>query len=498
MPELLSGSAAHLVAENVRTLRTQGYAESDAIRKARKYAQSESDDPVDRFLEPVEESTHHRQFVIVTQDFSGLGWAKKLQEEGETVTIATEYPKKREEKPGDEQRYQRIGESWIDVMPLKQALQACKSPTTYWIFSENACVETAEKLRAEGQKVFGTSTLSDRMEHDRPYACQVAEEAGLASPPTETFTSREDGLNFLAQNPDKAYVLKPNDGKFSYLTFIPSRRSDPEANQECQDYLRHLAEEPTDYILQERISDGIEVNVEVWLYEGEPFFTMYGLENKRKNASDIGEMSGCAGDCVQVLPLDHKLVQETIGLMLPFYREQGYTGFADVNVLYTPDGPLFLEVCNRFGYNSHATLLLGLLTGSSLGNLLADYTDGRVGDIAERFRGGVAASLTLFLDHPREGLPLHVDPRWDAQFYPFDGYLEDDTMLLTGYSSEIGIFVGYGETIEAAAASCLDKIVLEEAVSVPDMHYRTDLGLEGYTNAPVARFKALQGRGLLP
>jgi hypothetical protein len=116
--------------------------------------------------------------------------------------------------------------------------------------------------------------------------------------------------------------------------------------------------------------------------------------------------------------------------------------------------------------------------------------DGQLSDVSERFRPNIASSLTLFLDHPRPGLPVHIEEQYADCFYPMDGYEEDGQMLLSGFSKEVGVFVDHGMTIEEAAKSCLDKL-LHEAVSVPDVHFRTDLGLTGYPNAPLTRYTAL-------
>lgn len=432
-----------------------------------------------------------RQFVVVTKDFSGLGWAKKLQEEGETVTLALESP---ETKKADQRLFDQVAAGWIPTMSLTAAMTALVTPSTYWIFAENNFPDEADALRAKGQKVFGTSALSEKMEHDRHYAIEIAAQCGLASPETEEFASRQEGLAFLDAHPDTAYVFKPDESAQNFATFVPVREQDADANRETFTYLDHMQQEPGSYILQERVQ-GTEVDVEVWFFEGEPFFAFATLEAKRKNPHDLGEMSGCAGDFAWVVPLDSPLVQETIGPMLDFYREQRYTGFADVNVILTNQGPLFLEVCNRFGYNGHVTLFLALAQ-DTFGNILADFMDGNVANMADRFSPTVGSSITLFLDHPREGLPIHLDPRWVTKFYPFDGYLEEGTLLLSGYSHEVGIFVDQGPTIEAAAQACLDKLLTEEAVSIPESYWRTDLGASDYPNAPALRFQALQQMGL--
>lgn len=436
-----------------------------------------------------------RQFVCVTKDFSGLGWAKKLMEEGETVTLAYQCECDDAET---KKQVKLIGSDWLTTMPLSEALDTLRTDSTYWIFAENNFPEEADALRHKGQKVFGTSKLTDQMEHDRKFAVDLATKSGLKSPATHEFATREEGLAFLDENADTAYVFKPDEGKFNYTTFVPVRKGDEDANRETFIYLDHMKEEPGSYILQERIpeGEGTEVCVEVWMYEGEPFLATCGLEVKRKNTSDIGEMCGCGGDYITVIPVDCKLVQETVGLMFNYYKDISYTGIADVNVILTDKGPRFLEVCNRMGYNAHVSLFLGLAI-DGVGDILADWMDGKIDGMDTRFRSGWACSLTVFLDHPRAGLPVHLDEWCEEQFYPFDGYKEDGQLLLTGFSDEIGIFVDYGPTMEAACKAVYTKVVEGEAISFPDMYYRTDLGETSYANAPIARYAAIQKMGLL-
>jgi phosphoribosylamine-glycine ligase len=502
LADLLKGDNAGVIAENIRQLRQSGLSEQEATARAHQYARGE-DDSVESEEEPsVEESapSSGRQFVVVTSDFSGLGWAKKLQEEGETVTLAVKYDE--EDDPKLKKMMKMVGEGWLEVVELSKAVNTLQSDNTYWIFAQNCFVEEAKQLLKANQKMFPPSIeLCEKMEHDRQYAVEIAEEAGLPSPPTHEFTTREEGLAHLDSNTHKAYVFKPDDGKFNYMTFVPVRRADEDANRELYTYLQHMRKDPGPYVLQERIAmeDALEVNCELWIYEGEPFLASVGLEVKRKNTYDLGEMCGCGGDFIQFIPIESELVKQTVGKLLPFYKEQNYTGFADVNVIFTKDGqPYFLEVCNRFGYNSHPNMFLALAT-DTFGNIMADFIDGNVEGMEGRFRQDVGCSLTMFLDHPREGLPVHVDAKYVEQFFPFDGYKEDDDqILLTGYSDEVGIFLDHGKDIPAAWKAVRDKIVFEEAVSFPDCYFRYDLADDNYYNAPILRMKELKKRGLLP
>lgn len=440
-----------------------------------------------------------RRFAVVTTDTSGLGWTKKLAEEGETASfVKAPSPKDTEDELA---AFWKVGAGLTDVQPLdKETVDALSGPDTLWVFDRNILPDFADRLRQDGQKVFGGQALSDKMENDRAFACEVATKSGLPSPPTQAFETIADGVAFLEANPDKAFVLKPNAAVDSSSTFVPFREDDRDANEECLVYLRNMPQEMAEgYILQERVP-GVEANCEVWVVEGEPFMAFACLENKRKGEGDGGDMSGCAGDVVFPIPVDSPLVRATVGKMLPFYREQKYTGFADVNVIIGDNRCWFLEVCNRFGYNSHATLFLGSCL-DGMGNVLWDFSTARtaadVASMPARFRQGFSASVTCFVEKQRPGVPLHLAPRWESQWFPFDGQRVGEDVLLTGYGNEVGAFVDHDYTIEDAAESALTRLRFNEAVSYPGMFYRHDLHKTDYRGAPVKRYSALRSMGLV-
>ena len=449
---------------------------------------------------PAQRDAASRRFVILTKDFTALGWADGLDRQGEEVYVATDY--ENEDEPEQRKRMEKVGDGWLQVLTVDEALKTLQSPNTYWIFGENCFPEAAKTLLDTGQKVFPKSIeLGEQMEHERDLGVDIATDAGLTPPKTYEFSDRDDALSIMEQHPDQAFVLKLNDNKFNYMTLVPVRKEDADAHEEVENYLKYMEGECGDGILQERIKieDALEVCVELWYYEGRAFMATCGLEVKRKNTYDIGEMCGCGGDFAFVIPMDCQLVKLTMAKMDSFYQEQKYTGLADMNVIFTPDDkPHFLEVCNRFGYNFHPDLFLAL-GKDTFGNIIADYVDGYVETIPDRFdQENIGCSLTLFLDHPREGLPVHVDTLREDSFYPFDGFKKNTQLLLTGYSDEVGIFVGKGESIESAWKNVSEAIAFDEAVSFPDMYYRWDLAEDNYYNAPVLRYNELKKRGLIP
>lgn len=429
-----------------------------------------------------------KKFIVVTQDFSGLGFAKRLTEEGNDVLVAI-IPKEDED---NEELLMRVGDGIVEKQEISKVIKnRLNYKDAYWIWDQNHNFEYADQLRKEGFKVFGGQELAYKMEHDRKFGNDIIKKAGLDTLPTHEFSDIQSGLDFLDANEDKAFVFKPDESVAAYTTYVPDNEIDEYANRELYRYMESLSDDGT-YILQERISDALETNVEVWLYKGTPFFAFVDLESKRKLNKDEGEMVGCAHDIVFTTSLESRLVKETIAKLYPFYQD--YTGFLDMNVLIKDKKFYFLEFCARFGYNSHPNLFWNLAL-SPIGEILSDFIDGKIEDFYRHFNYGFGASVTLYIDHPREGLPFKKQEHFHGHFYHFDTYEnEDDEYFLAGYANEVGIVMGYGYTIEEAGRDALRN---GDKIFYPMHAMRTDICGREYNSSPANRYDALEAMKLL-
>lgn len=429
-----------------------------------------------------------KTFIIVTKDYSGLGFAKRLSEEGNDVILATIMKKDEDNK----KCFNLVGNGIVDKADFETVFEDREDyRDAYWIWDQNHNFEYADKLRSEGFKVFGGQELTSKMEHDRAFGNNIVKQAGLDTLPTFEFSDIDSGLAFLEENEDNAYVFKPDETDASYATYVPDNENDGLANKELCAYMESLPDAGT-YILQQRISNALEVNVEVWLYKGTPFFAYCGLESKRKLNKDEGEMVGCSQDITFAIPLESNLVMETVGKLYPSYQD--YTGFLDMNVLIKNKKFYFLEFCARFGYNSHPNLFWNLAL-SPVGDIFSNIVDGKVEDFYKHFDYGFGASISLYIDHPREGLPFIKD--WDlhGHFYHFDTYRDNDmNYFLAGYANEVGIVCSHGYTIKEAAKECLR---LADKIHYPMHAMRTDLHENDYPSAPIGRYAALESMDLL-
>src|SRR5579862_9012330 len=125
------------------------------------------------------------RFVIVTADYSGLGFAIRIQDEGHEALLATNPPGQVAGDPEYLRRYDLVGRDMVpkahlpDLMARRSAYR-----DAYWIWDHNHSVPENETLRSEGFKILGGGEYSYRMEHDRSACLDHAAVYGLLAPPS--------------------------------------------------------------------------------------------------------------------------------------------------------------------------------------------------------------------------------------------------------------------------------------------------------------------------
>lgn len=452
------------------------------------------------------------QVILVTKDFSGLGWAEICVKNGYSTLLAikteeaTEYDKlsQKAELTVEElarvseledilEKIDLVGDGMMDKILLDDLMaKREKFRDAFWIWDGNHNYKEGELLRKEGfRNIFGGTELTYKMENDRNFGVSIAEKAGLPTPDTHEFSSIDEGLAFLEQNTDKAYVFKPDDGEGAYATYVPDSIKDEEAHQELVVYMQSLPDEGGTYILQERIK-GVEINFEAWIYKGTPFFAFGCLESKRRSNRDKGELVGCAHDIAFTIPLQCKGMRETVLKLLP-HLPKDYTGFLDINFIHKDKQDYFLEFCARFGYNSHPNLFINLGI-KSFPEIMIDFINGNIRNFYKNFRDGFGASILCRITHPKKGFPFYLRESADKNFFFFDEYCESDQYFLSGYSNEVGIICGHDYTIKTAGEECLNNF---EKVNYPLHDGRTDIDKNDYPSSPQARHDALEAFGYL-
>lgn len=431
------------------------------------------------------------QFIVVTSDYAGLGFAIRLREEGHEVVLATNPKQDDRADPERWAAYERVGQGLVDKQTLTDVIAKRETlRDAYWIWDFNHSLDENELLRSEGFRVFGGGKHADCMEHDRAACLAFTERYGLQAPPSYPFSSTAEAIQFCEANPTKAFVFKPDEGA-NFETFLPESEEASDASFELR---KHLASLRTtgQFLLQER-KDGVETNVEVWFQRGEPVFAFVTLECKKRYTGDQGELVGCAFDFSWTVPLRCRAVTESVGKLFPAYREMNYTGFADANFIAARDGIWFFEKCERFGYNAHPNLFWNLNL-STLGDVLANLTDGT---FRPCFSGGFGASLTMST-RPGDGAgkAIQFPGKLSKDIYYWDVYLEGDQPMIAGYDKDgyVLILTAFGYTIPTAWEALLRRA---DQIRFPYRHYRIDGDSTTIPTSPIRRYEALTAMGYL-
>lgn len=208
----------------------------------------------------------------------------------------------------------------------------------------------AEELKSKGYTVIGGGAINDTLENYREYGREVAESAGLLVGNRMVFSDFEEARTFISKNPAR-YVFKPDQNLETEFTYVSSS---PENMIEMLYLFEEECPRDITFALEEYI-DGIEMSTEAW-FNGEKFILPVNstMEEKRFMVGGLGQNTGCMGNVVWAWPDDisEYLLDSMFRPIEPMLLEAGYLGPLDINAIWTPEGPYFLEYTPRFGYDA--------------------------------------------------------------------------------------------------------------------------------------------------
>jgi len=197
-----------------------------------------------------------------------------------------------------------------------------------------------KQYREKGKLVIGGSAITDKLENDREFAAEVWKRFGLRVPETFHFTSFDDAIKWLEENPGR-YVFKPMGQKPRFYTYVAEDEDDMAV------VLKHFKEiwrGKPDFVLQKYI-DGVEVAV-TGVFNGKKFLKPYiiNFEHKKIGNGDRGPNSGESGT-VLIPKYTSKLAQESILKVAPVLKLADFRGFFDLNLIvsYEDGKPYVLE-----------------------------------------------------------------------------------------------------------------------------------------------------------
>lgn len=256
------------------------------------------------------------KYILFTYDGRAVPIAKHLVDEGQEVTLCLiEDPKyvslpneKITEKPGNRERRLKIGEGFLNRIPLDKLLKVLPSldrDKYFLFFDDNALYQIAEKVAPLGFPGNYPTKWDRQMEIDRDKAKEFvkANYPDVKVAEYHEFKKIEEAEKFL-EDTDKEWVLKgfsPN-----AETVVPSIDDIELAKEQILDALKTNPKdfESEGFLLEEYIPNPIEITPESVWYNGELLYTNIDLEYKKIGAGDVGYNTGCSGDFVFTTPIN--------------------------------------------------------------------------------------------------------------------------------------------------------------------------------------------------
>lgn len=337
----------------------------------------------------------------------------------------------------------------------------------------------AQKLREQGKFVIGGTPYTDRLEDDRAFGQEELKKFGIPIIPYRDFTSFEDAIAFVRENPSK-YVIKPS-GKaqnIKGLLFIGEEDDGRDVIQVLNDYNKAWAKKISLFQLQKKIS-GVEVAVGAF-FNGKEFIYPINVnfEHKKLFPGDLGPSTGEMGTSM-FWSGPNKIFNLTLKKMEPQLAKEGYIGYIDINCIVNNYGIYPLEFTSRFGYPTISIQQEGMITPIS--EFLYELAQGNTPKLRVKsgFQIGVRIVVPPFPFTDNE--TFEVKSKDSVIFFkkPTEGvHIEDvkqvdGEWLVTGTAGVVLIVCGTGQTMRQTQNQVYNRI---KNIMIPNMYYRKDIG----------------------
>jgi phosphoribosylamine-glycine ligase len=231
------------------------------------------------------------KFLFVSPEALSLDLAYTILQEGNEVKFCVQSPTEKD-----------VGDGFVDKVDEWE-------PHAVWadviVFEDIGFGKVADKLRAEGKKVVGGSSYTDRLENEREFGQQELEKAGVSVLPSWNFSDFEEAIKFVQENPGR-YVIKPS-GKAQNekeLLFVGQESDGNDVINVLAHYKKRWSNKIRIFQLQ-KFSSGVEVAVGAF-FNGKEFVHPINtnFEHKRLFPDNIGPSTGemgCYDDKTEVL-----------------------------------------------------------------------------------------------------------------------------------------------------------------------------------------------------
>lgn len=346
----------------------------------------------------------------------------------------------------------------------------------------------ADRLRAEGVRVFGPGADGARLEGSKAFMKQVVEAAGVPTARYGAFDDEDAALSFLLGMGDGPYVIKTDGLAAGKGVLVTESLAEAQADVRAKLGGTSAFGDAGRRVVIEEHLEGPEVSVFA-VCDGTTAVCLPAAQDaKRVGDGDVGPNTGGMGAWTPLpfVPADFEegVLRTFIEPTLAQLRRVGidFRGVLYAGFILTDEGPKLLEYNVRFGDPDSQPVLLRLT--SDLAELLTAAADGDVGAVPAPTVSDDAAVLVVAAS---EGYP--VAPRTGDVIEGIDDArrVEGVTVLAAGVGEgpngdlvtaggRVLNVVATGADVATARARAYDAI---GRISWPGMHHRSDIAAEG-------------------
>jgi phosphoribosylamine--glycine ligase len=362
------------------------------------------------------------------------------------------------------------------ILPRVKDWKQGISKDTILVFDMSGFGKEVDEYKAKGFRVIGGSKIADEMELDRGFGLAIAENHGIAVPPSQEFNDFAAAKEFLAEKGDEGdggWVFKPNDNKEDIPTFVATSTEQMVAMLE---HYETLWKGDASFVLQQ-VVEGTEVSSEVWCVEGVIIPGSYNntLEQKKLMPGDLGPNTGCMGSTVR-FGLCPRIYDEVFKKLQPWLKAQKFTGPLDINCIVADDEtPYMLEWTPRFGYSAIYAFAEGL--NMPLGEFFEAIASGEIPtlDPLEEWLGALRLTMPPY-PHCEDvsqdkGVPLLGLELDDEHTWPLDVMLNEGRLVCSGANAIIAEVTGHSDDLSDLWSDIYGRTKM---LQIPEVQYRTD------------------------
>jgi phosphoribosylamine-glycine ligase len=453
-------------------------------------------------------------YVFFHYEHYPLPLAKHLQDEGNKVIVGTIKSKKSMKIFGDEdtekpeQKEMRLScfDGIIDKKPHDEVLkylENAKDKDDHFIFFDyNDMFVIAEDVIKMGFKngLFPTAFYY-KLESERELAKEIVQNyfPDLRVAEYQSFQKAQEGIDFINKS-KKILVLKSN-GK-SGDTIVPKTEDLKIAKEELVHILnknKKLYEE-RGFLLEEMISDCLEVAPVIVFYNGEPVYSLAEFENKEFGSGNIGPLKG--GN--QAVSLKTSLDCQLNKIAFPEFvyklaKQHPGMSVYDAGLLWNGKEFYFTEFCGmRFGWDGIISEIVMRDNHKKDNPYVANYfqdvmkkKNPLINNYGVSVRLFNYAGMTHTSNVPQSGLPIRFDEGINNNLFWYRVKMEDEHLVTIGDQDFIGAVAGSGDDLETSSKIAYDFV---SKIDFQTLYYRPrfDMLSDEYKTSIPKRIKAVE------